>query len=183
MARTGKYRHRVTFQTLAPAAIAVTSLTRSGTTATATAPAHGYASDDRVTLAGAGQAEYNGTVVVTVVDANTFSYTVSGSPATPATGTITATYASDRLRGQRRQWRDLVTVWGWWRALTGREQLVGGQVTAPVTHAIDIRYRSTITPKLRAVVSGKPYEVEAVLDTTGRKRELTVLCVHRQEAA
>lgn len=66
--------------------ISVASITRSGTTATATtASAHGYVTGDSVTIAGAAQAAYNGTFSITVLTPTTFSYTVSGSPATPAT--------------------------------------------------------------------------------------------------
>lgn len=68
----------------------VTSITRSTTTATVTATGHGYTTNDKINIRGAGQSEYNGDFTVTVVDANTFTYTVSGSPATPATGTIFA---------------------------------------------------------------------------------------------
>lgn len=72
------------------AAKSVTSITRSSTTATVTLSSHGYASGDEVIITGATQTEYNGSFVITVTDANTFTYTVSGSPATPATGTIYA---------------------------------------------------------------------------------------------
>ena len=41
-------------------------------------------------IRGANETDYNGDFIVTVTDANTFTYTVSGSPATPATGTIIA---------------------------------------------------------------------------------------------
>jgi hypothetical protein len=41
-------------------------------------------------MRGADQSDYNGDFVVTVTGADTFTYTVSGSPATPATGTIIA---------------------------------------------------------------------------------------------
>ena len=62
-------------------------LTRVGTVATMTcAGAHGYRNGDTVTIARATQAQYNGTFVVSNVSANTFDYTVAGSPATPATG-------------------------------------------------------------------------------------------------
>lgn len=67
----------------------VTSITRSGTTATATSAAHGYANGDYVLIAGANETQYNGTFTISNVTTNTFDYTVSGSPATPATGTIT----------------------------------------------------------------------------------------------
>jgi hypothetical protein len=68
----------------------ISSLTRSTTTATATSTAHGYTTGNKVNIREAAQSEYNGDFVITVTDANTFTYTVSGSPATPATGTILA---------------------------------------------------------------------------------------------
>ena len=68
----------------------VTSITRASTTATVTATAHGFTTGDQINIRGADQTDYNGDFIVTVTDANTFTYTVSGSPATPATGTIIA---------------------------------------------------------------------------------------------
>jgi len=67
----------------------VTSITRSSSTATVTLPApHGLVTNDRVQIFQANQTEYNGFFVITVTGANTFTYTVSGTPASPATGTI-----------------------------------------------------------------------------------------------
>lgn len=67
----------------------VSSITRSGSTATATTgAAHGLATGDTVIIFDAVQTEYNGTRTVTVTGSTTFTYTVSGAPATPATGTI-----------------------------------------------------------------------------------------------
>jgi hypothetical protein len=70
--------------------VSVSELTRASTTATATATAHGFTSGDQVNIRGATQTEYNGDFLITVTDADTFTYTVVGSPATPATGTIIA---------------------------------------------------------------------------------------------
>ena len=69
--------------------ISVTSITRSGNVATVTAPTHGLGSGSEVTISGATEPEYNGTFPLIVEDDNVFYYMVSGSPATPATGTIT----------------------------------------------------------------------------------------------
>jgi hypothetical protein len=80
------------------AVVSVTSITRSGTTATVTVNddydgiAASGGGGSWVTIAGADQADYNGTfwaVGDEVLD-TVFTYTVSGSPATPATGTITS---------------------------------------------------------------------------------------------
>lgn len=68
----------------------VSSIARSGTTATVTtATAHGLATGDVALIAGAAETEYNGEFVVTVTGGSSFTYDVTGSPTTPATGTIT----------------------------------------------------------------------------------------------
>ncbi len=83
-----------------PAAQSVSSITLSTTTATVTtATAHGFTTGRSVTIAGANQAEYNGTFTIAVTAATAFTYTVIGTPATPATGTITAQATIDSLTG------------------------------------------------------------------------------------
>lgn len=67
-----------------------TSITRASTTATVTATAHGYSTGNIVNIRGAAQSAYNGDFTITVTGTDTFTYTVSGSPATPAIGTILA---------------------------------------------------------------------------------------------
>ena len=68
----------------------VTSVTRVGSVATVTTPAaHGFKTGDQVDIEGAAQVEYNGVFPVTVTGANTFTYAVTGTPITPATGPIT----------------------------------------------------------------------------------------------
>lgn len=71
---------------------AVTSITRSGSTATVTTTTtNTLETGNTVVISGADQAEYNGTFTITVtVAGSAFTYTVTGTPATPATGTITA---------------------------------------------------------------------------------------------
>lgn len=68
------------------------TITRSGTVATVNHTAHGLRTGLKVLISGANQNEYNGIRTITgVPDANSYTYTVSGSPTTPATGTITST--------------------------------------------------------------------------------------------
>lgn len=72
------------------AAVSVT-ITRVGYVATVTQTGHGYAVGDETLIAGANELLYNGVQVVeTVPTANTFTFTVEGTPVSPATGTITA---------------------------------------------------------------------------------------------
>jgi len=86
-----------TVATIVDTTLSTSSITRVGTTATATFLSnHGLASGNTVTISGATQSEYNGSVQITVISDTSFIYTVSGSPASPATGTILAdaTYAT-----------------------------------------------------------------------------------------
>src|SRR5262249_40421809 len=73
------------------AAVSVTSLSRTGGTATAhTAAANGFLVGDRGTMAGASPSAFNGTFTITgITNTTTFTYSLSGSNST-ATGTITA---------------------------------------------------------------------------------------------
>jgi hypothetical protein len=67
----------------------VSSLTRSGTTATVTTSTpHGFVTGQKVVISGATQTAYNNAFTVTVTGPTTFTFTVTGSPTTPATGTI-----------------------------------------------------------------------------------------------
>lgn len=75
--------------------ISVTSITRSGSTATVTtATAHELMTGDRVIIEGANEADYNGTFEVTVnidgTPTTQFTIEVENTPTTPATGTITS---------------------------------------------------------------------------------------------
>jgi hypothetical protein len=72
------------------ATASVTSITRSGTTATVTlASANAtLVTGDWVTISGAVETDYNGSFQITVSSSTVFTYTVANSPTTPATGTI-----------------------------------------------------------------------------------------------
>lgn len=77
----------------------ILSITRAGSTATATtSTAHGYTTNDYVVVMGASQTEYNGVFQITVTSATTFTYTVTGTPDTPATGTIRTNPGHDAMR-------------------------------------------------------------------------------------
>lgn len=67
----------------------ISSLTRVGTIVTAVCAAnHNFGNGQTVTMAGADQAEYNGSFPIIVTAADTFTYEITGTPVTPATGTI-----------------------------------------------------------------------------------------------
>jgi hypothetical protein len=83
---------------IAPTATAqtISSITFVTTTATlTTAIAHGLLTGNKVTIAGASPAAYNGTFTITVTGASTFTYTMASNPGANATtvGTYTVLYA------------------------------------------------------------------------------------------
>ncbi|KKS20787.1 MAG: hypothetical protein UU78_C0052G0007, partial [Candidatus Roizmanbacteria bacterium GW2011_GWC2_41_7] len=74
-----------------PAEESVTTITRSGSTASVAHTAHGMSAGQKVVIRGAVEYEYNGAFVISNVTTNAYDYTLTGTPTTPATGTITAT--------------------------------------------------------------------------------------------
>lgn len=90
------------------------TITRSGTTATVTTPSpHGFATGRIVEIEGANETAYNGRFTATVTGATTFTYTVAGAPATPATGSMavsgleTGNYNDSRLIIRNLEFRGL----------------------------------------------------------------------------
>ena len=85
------YRAVILQMPLEAAAVSVSSITRSGSTATVTtAAAHGLTTAEYARLAGADQSDYNGRFQVTVTNTTVYTMTVANAPTTPATGTITS---------------------------------------------------------------------------------------------
>ena len=81
---------------LAAVNISPTSITRSGDTATVTTPnPHNLANNILVTITGANEPQYN--IVdaeIIVISTTQFTYTVNGSPTSPATGSIVISFIS-----------------------------------------------------------------------------------------
>ncbi len=72
----------------------VSSITRSGGTATAIIPDHGIPTGETAVFSGADQADYNVSAAVTVIDKDTVTFAVSNSPVSPATGTLVVSHAN-----------------------------------------------------------------------------------------
>ncbi len=81
--------------TILAQSLSVSSITRIANVATTTtASDHNLASGISVTISGADQTEYNGTFTITATALNSFTYEVTGTPVTPATGTILAAFTT-----------------------------------------------------------------------------------------
>lgn len=77
----------------------VSSLTSSGTIATVTAINHGFANGNTVVIngvTGISASLFNGSFVITYVDANTFTYTMSSTPSSAPSGSITCRLSTAR---------------------------------------------------------------------------------------
>ena len=76
-----------TSYTLGSSVVGTITITRVGDVATWTSTnAHGRSDGDPFLISGCTQTEYNGIHQITYIDATSFSFPVTGSPATPATG-------------------------------------------------------------------------------------------------
>ena len=83
------YRAQIAAQQLEASAVSVSSITRSGGTATVTTSAsHLLVTGDYTRISGATQTAYNGEFSITKTNATVFTYAVSDAPSTPASGTI-----------------------------------------------------------------------------------------------
>jgi hypothetical protein len=89
----------------------VSAITSSSKTATATCTAHGYQAGQVVTISGASPAAYSGRfVVASVIDANTFTYTMASAPGTNATGTIGSTAYTGQMNQAFRHYIRNMTI-------------------------------------------------------------------------
>jgi len=89
----------------------VSSITRASQVATmTTAIAHTLVTGDWINVSGADQPEYNGWHILTSGSGTTLTYDVTGSPATPATGTITYVARKGSTKGKKQTFANLPTT-------------------------------------------------------------------------
>ncbi|MCV9942980.1 hypothetical protein [Rhizobium sp. BT-175] len=131
------------------------TLTSVGTTATATMASglNGLETGQTVSISGATPAAYNGSYVITVTGANTFTYTFAGGTS-PATGTITVNeqglHASYQVYGANNTWpADGTDASGKWRL---RNDILA-QTSACCDAAVDT-YPAWTSPTVPAVWPG-----------------------------
>ena len=90
------------------------------------------------------------------------------------TPTITRTDRGAEVFG----WANTATVYADVRTPGGQEQTLSSQLEiGTLTHAVTIRYRTGITPKMRLVWGTRVFEINAVLDTDNRLRLMTLACL------
>lgn len=107
----------------------VSALTRSSTTATGTSTSHGFSVGDWVVVQGSDRPPYNGPFqVVTVADANTFTYTMESDPGATSAGSVTA----QKGVGPTNLWGDGTTPSGSPASIGALPTATGGTVIARV---------------------------------------------------
>jgi hypothetical protein len=156
---------------LGPLRIGTATITRTGSTATVALTGHGRATGDSVVITGADQSEYNGVKQVTVVNANTLTFAVSGSPSSPATGTIHVSLAkvSDlvALAGVERV-SNATDVEFVFTTASGTE--IRGSDNARIQLAEEVNEPLTLSAILRGTATESPYlfaDSQAVLGDLG----------------
>ena len=135
------------------------TITRSGSTATATmAGGHPFTTGQKVVISGATQTEYNGAFTITSTGSTTFTFTVTGTPATPATGTIYAMVGDTT---------DLVALAGVERVSSATDvefiftkpdgTQIRGADNARIQLAEDVNVALTMSALLRGTTTESPY--------------------------
>ena len=147
----------ITTPTAAPTAVSC-AIVSSGTTATVTQAAHGWGTNDYVTIAGANETEYNGKFQITKTGADTYTYTMDDDPDDTATGTLLAT-------------KDNIEIWYYYDPTlptTGSDSIVipDKYITA-ITAFVEARYWATAHKRGKAADAFA--EFETVIDQMVRE--------------
>lgn len=89
------------------------------------------------------------------------------------------TLTSDGMGGESESWSTLATVWASVTPRTGnREALVvaENQIQSRSVYDLHIRYRADVAVTMRVVWRGNTLEIENVVDTDQRTRQLMLTC-------
>ena len=79
--------------------------------------------------------------------------------------------------GQRAQtWTTLYTIWAAIEDISGKELIASMAINTELSTHIFMRFRAGITTAHRVLYQGAAYNIQAVVDPTGRKRELHLMC-------
>lgn len=81
----------------------------------------------------------------------------------------------DEYGGLVTTWVTFAQAWGSAEELSGDEYWVAQQVASSVSIRFRIRYMAGLGPLQRVIYGGKSWDIVAVLDPDGRRRELEIL--------
>ena len=89
------------------------------------------------------------------------------------------TRAADGAGGVTLGWRTVATLWVARRQTSGSEDFSSDRTRGRVETEIIIRYRKGVVPGMRFRIGASAFEIQAVIETGGRKRFLRCLTVQR----
>lgn len=87
--------------------------------------------------------------------------------------------AQDTFGADLDTWTTVATVWGSVQDIRGMLRYAAEEYQAQVTTEIIIRWRSDLTPAMRAVADGRTFQIQSIQDQEGRHRELVLACLER----
>lgn len=91
--------------------------------------------------------------------------------------------ARDTVGEESVEWQSYCVRWAAVEPITGKELWTAQQETATQQVRVVLRYDNetdAITPRMRINHGGKLYDIESVIDTGTRHREVQLKCVWRQ---
>ncbi len=88
--------------------------------------------------------------------------------------TLTAVY--DEIGAPSEEWVSIASVWAAVEPVSGREYWAAAVVQAETNVKVTMRYLPGITPHHRLIFKGKLHEIQSVINTEERNRELVLMC-------
>ncbi|MEP6587135.1 MAG: hypothetical protein ABJA84_00055 [Polaromonas sp.] len=138
----------------------VTTLTSAAGIATATISAgHLYEVDQVLLMAGADQAEYNGDVRVLTANATQFTFAVAGTPASPATGTLSVKVAPLNFD---------IAFTGTNKRVYRSKNVLSNRPYLRVDNSLDPAYTTTYAKKGKVTMAEAMTDVDTFVANTGR---------------
>jgi len=89
--------------------------------------------------------------------------------------TVTESTA-DAYGGTTKTWATVETVQAAVTPLSGNELTIARQASERVTHRVEMHYMATVVPRARLKYGDRVLNVESVLNTEERDRQLVVMC-------
>jgi SPP1 family predicted phage head-tail adaptor len=87
-----------------------------------------------------------------------------------------STVIMDDIGGHTLEWETIATPWASIEPVSGKEYFAAAAVRAETTVKITMRYIAGLSTAHRLVSGGKVYDIQAILNTDGRNRELILMC-------
>lgn len=76
-------------------------------------------------------------------------------------------------------WADYATVWAGIEPLQGREKITAQQIDAEVSHAVTIRYKAGVVPKMRIAFGSRYFNIISVLNTFEQNFEMKLMVTEK----